>query len=124
MTGRPPQAGGQDEHTAERGEHPVRPCHRYLRCSTCCRAYATASSAHRARSSRKLDPVITRSDFRDHGGLNCGSESKTEPRRGGVMRVRAARLVAHGEPLEVAEVEVGEPGAGEVLVEMAYGGVN
>jgi NADPH2:quinone reductase len=40
------------------------------------------------------------------------------------MRVRAARLVGHGEPLEVAEVEVAEPGAGEVLVEMAYGGVN
>src|ERR1700735_5575396 len=40
------------------------------------------------------------------------------------MRVRAARLVGHGKPLEIAEVELAEPQAGEVLVEMAYGGVN
>jgi NADPH:quinone reductase len=40
------------------------------------------------------------------------------------MRVRAARLVGHGKPVEIAEVELAEPQAGEVLVEMAYGGVN
>jgi len=39
-------------------------------------------------------------------------------------RARAARLHAHGKPLVVEEVEVATPGAGEVLVEMAYGGVN
>jgi NADPH:quinone reductase len=40
------------------------------------------------------------------------------------MRVRAARLTGHGKPLEVTEVELAEPGPGEVVVEMAYGGVN
>jgi NADPH:quinone reductase len=38
--------------------------------------------------------------------------------------VRAARLVAHGRHPEVREVELGEVGAGEVVVEMAYAGVN
>lgn len=40
------------------------------------------------------------------------------------MKVRAARLVGHGKPLEIEQVELAEPGAGEVVVEMAYGGVN
>ena len=40
------------------------------------------------------------------------------------MRVTAARLVQHGQPLKVQEVEVGEPGEEEVLLEVAYGGVN
>lgn len=40
------------------------------------------------------------------------------------MKTRAARLVAHGAPLAVEEVEVPEPGAGEVVVEMAFAGVN
>jgi len=40
------------------------------------------------------------------------------------MRVRAARLIAHGEPLVVEEIEIGEPGTGEVVVDMAFAGVN
>lgn len=40
------------------------------------------------------------------------------------MRVRAARLIAHGQPLEVEEVELPEPGPGEVTVDMAFAGVN
>lgn len=40
------------------------------------------------------------------------------------MRTKAARLVAHGEPLVVEEVELPEPGPGEVLVDMEYAGVN
>jgi len=44
--------------------------------------------------------------------------------RTGSMRARAARLRAHGEPLVVEDVELGEPGPGEVVVDMAYGGVN
>ena len=40
------------------------------------------------------------------------------------MPVRAARLVAHGQPLEVQEVDLAPPAAGEVVVDMAYGGVN
>lgn len=40
------------------------------------------------------------------------------------MRTRAARLTAHGAPVVVEEVEVPEPGPGEVLVEMVHGGVN
>jgi NADPH:quinone reductase len=40
------------------------------------------------------------------------------------MRVIAARLVQHGQPLQVQEVELGEPGEEEVLLEVAYGGVN
>jgi NADPH2:quinone reductase len=39
-------------------------------------------------------------------------------------RARAARLHAHGKPLVVEEVDVESPGANEVVVEMAYGGVN
>ncbi|HEV7685301.1 MAG TPA: zinc-binding alcohol dehydrogenase family protein [Acidimicrobiia bacterium] len=37
---------------------------------------------------------------------------------------RAARLHAHGKPLVVEEAELATPGDDEVLVEMAYGGVN
>jgi NADPH2:quinone reductase len=37
---------------------------------------------------------------------------------------RAARLHAHGKPLVVEEVEVAAPADHEVVVEMAYGGVN
>ena len=40
------------------------------------------------------------------------------------MRVKAARLAAHGQPLSVEEVELPEPGAGETIIEVAYGGVN
>lgn len=40
------------------------------------------------------------------------------------MRVRAARLREHSEPLEVEEVELPEPTDGEVVVEMAFAGVN
>ena len=40
------------------------------------------------------------------------------------MRVRAARLTGHGEPLEITQAELAEPGPDEVLVEMAYAGVN
>jgi NADPH2:quinone reductase len=39
-------------------------------------------------------------------------------------RARAARLHAHGKPLAVEEVDVASPGADEIVVEMAYGGVN
>lgn len=38
--------------------------------------------------------------------------------------IRAARLVAHGEPLQVQRVELPDPGHGQVRVEMAYAGVN
>lgn len=38
--------------------------------------------------------------------------------------VRAARLVEHGRPLEVGPVPLAEPGNGEVVLEMAYAGVN
>jgi len=40
------------------------------------------------------------------------------------MRVTAARLVRHGEPLELEELELGEPGEEEALIEVAYGGMN
>lgn len=40
------------------------------------------------------------------------------------MRVRAARLIEHGKPLVVEEVELPEPADGEVVVDLAYGGVN
>lgn len=36
----------------------------------------------------------------------------------------AARLVAHGQPLQVTRVELAEPGPGEVLVSMRRAGVN
>jgi NADPH:quinone reductase len=39
-------------------------------------------------------------------------------------RVRAARLHDHGEPLQVEEVELPQPGEGEVRVDLRYGGVN
>jgi len=38
--------------------------------------------------------------------------------------VQAARLQAHGEPLEIEGVELAEPGGGEVRVELHYAGVN
>jgi NADPH2:quinone reductase len=40
------------------------------------------------------------------------------------MSVRAARLIEVGKPLEVQQVELPTPADGEVLVELAYGGVN
>lgn len=40
------------------------------------------------------------------------------------MPVRAARLHAHGQPLQVQEVELPEPAADEVRVEIEYAGVN
>ena len=40
------------------------------------------------------------------------------------MRVKAARLAAHGQPLTIEEVELPAPGAGETVIEMAYAGVN
>src|SRR5579875_1351466 len=40
------------------------------------------------------------------------------------MNVTAVRLRAHGEPLEVEEVALAEPADGEVVVEMAFAGVN
>lgn len=40
------------------------------------------------------------------------------------MHVRAARLTAHGNPLHVDELDVADPGPGEVTVDMAYAGVN
>lgn len=38
--------------------------------------------------------------------------------------VRAARLEEHGRPIEVTSAPLVEPGAGDVVVEMAYAGVN
>jgi NADPH:quinone reductase len=38
--------------------------------------------------------------------------------------VRAARLKQHGKPLEIEPVETPPPGDGEVLVQLAFGGVN
>jgi NADPH2:quinone reductase len=40
------------------------------------------------------------------------------------VSVRAARLVEHGKPLEVQDVELPKPREGEVLVELSYAGVN
>jgi NADPH:quinone reductase len=40
------------------------------------------------------------------------------------MRVQAARLEHHGEPLRVEETELGDPAPGEVIVDMAFGGLN
>ena len=40
------------------------------------------------------------------------------------MKVRAARLIEHGKPLEVQQIELPTPADDEVLVELAYGGVN
>lgn len=39
-------------------------------------------------------------------------------------RGRAARVHAHGKPLVVEEVDTPAPGDGDIVVEMAYGGVN
>jgi NADPH2:quinone reductase len=40
------------------------------------------------------------------------------------MRVQAARLVRHGEPLTIEDVELAEPQPGEIVVDMAFAGVN
>jgi NADPH2:quinone reductase len=40
------------------------------------------------------------------------------------MRVRAARLIEHGQPLVVEEVDLPDPSDGDVVVTLAYGGVN
>ena len=40
------------------------------------------------------------------------------------MRVTAARLVQHGKPLQIEEVDIAEPGDQEALLEVAYAGVN
>ena len=37
---------------------------------------------------------------------------------------RAARLVEHGQSLRVEDVEMPEPGPGQVRVRLAFGGVN
>jgi NADPH2:quinone reductase len=42
----------------------------------------------------------------------------------GSLRARAARLHAHGKALVVEEVDLAAPGDDEVVVEMAFGGVN
>lgn len=39
-------------------------------------------------------------------------------------RIRAARLIEHGQPLAVEDVQLPEPGPGEVRVDLAFGGVN
>lgn len=38
--------------------------------------------------------------------------------------VRAARLIELGQPLQICDVELAAPGAGEVRVDLEYGGVN
>ena len=38
--------------------------------------------------------------------------------------IRAARLTEHGRPLRVEEVPLGEPGDDEVVVDLAFGGIN
>jgi NADPH2:quinone reductase len=40
------------------------------------------------------------------------------------MNTTAARLEAHGAPLRIESVELGEQGPDEVLVDMAFGGIN
>jgi NADPH:quinone reductase len=40
------------------------------------------------------------------------------------MKVTAARLVKHGEPLQVQDVELAEPGERDVIMHVAYAGVN
>lgn len=40
------------------------------------------------------------------------------------MNVKAARLLGHSQPLQVQDVALAEPGDGEVVVEMAFAGVN
>ncbi len=56
---------------------------------------------------------------------NRTTETSRAPRRAATTRtVRAARLTAHGEPLRVEHVRLAEPGPDDVVVEMAFGGVN
>ncbi|HEX3922842.1 MAG TPA: zinc-binding alcohol dehydrogenase family protein [Streptosporangiaceae bacterium] len=40
------------------------------------------------------------------------------------MRVTAARLVQHGQPLQIEEVDIADPGDQEAILEVAYAGVN
>ncbi|HEU5385527.1 MAG TPA: zinc-binding dehydrogenase [Streptosporangiaceae bacterium] len=40
------------------------------------------------------------------------------------MRVTAARLTEHGQPLQVEEVDLAEPGPPEVIMDVAFSGVN
>jgi NADPH2:quinone reductase len=40
------------------------------------------------------------------------------------MRVKAARLAEHGQPLRIEEIELPEPGPRDVVLEVAYSGVN
>jgi NADPH:quinone reductase len=40
------------------------------------------------------------------------------------MKATAARLVEHGKPLEVTEIDLPEPGPDEVVVDMLFGSVN
>lgn len=40
------------------------------------------------------------------------------------MRVAAARLVEHGQPVQIAQVELSDPGEGETILRVAYAGVN
>jgi NADPH:quinone reductase-like Zn-dependent oxidoreductase len=40
------------------------------------------------------------------------------------MRVKAARLVGHGQPLRIEEIELPEPGPHDVVLDVAYSGVN
>ncbi len=41
-----------------------------------------------------------------------------------LTRVTAARLIQHGQPLQIQEVELAEPGEDEVILDVAYSGVN
>ena len=56
--------------------------------------------------------------------MRTGSGENHLPPPGQSSPGRAARVHAHGKPLVVEDVEIQAPGDGEVLVEMAYGGVN
>ncbi len=40
------------------------------------------------------------------------------------MRITAARLTGHGQPLRVEEVDLAEPGPQEVIMDVAFSGVN
>jgi D-arabinose 1-dehydrogenase-like Zn-dependent alcohol dehydrogenase len=40
------------------------------------------------------------------------------------MRVKAARLAEHGQPLRIEEIELPEPGPQDVVLDVAYSGVN
>ena len=40
------------------------------------------------------------------------------------MRVTAARLLEHGQPLRIEEADLAESGEREVIVDVAYAGVN